>query len=37
MIHDLRRSTRLSIRVVCATLAVPRNSYYHAARPTAAQ
>ena len=37
MIHDLSRSTRQSIRIICATLAVPRSSYYHAARPTAAQ
>ena len=37
MIHDLSRATRQSIRIICATLAVPRSSYYHAARPTATQ
>ena len=37
MIDDLRRATRHSIRIICATLGVPRSSCYHPARPTGAQ
>jgi putative transposase len=37
MIHDLHQATGQPIRLICDTLAVPRSSYYHAARPTATQ
>ena len=34
MIGDIHQSTGHGIRRVCATLGVPRSSYYHAAQPT---
>lgn len=37
MIEDIRRSTGHGIRPICATLGVPRSSYYHAAQPTPRQ
>lgn len=37
MIEDIRRSTGHGIRPICATLDVPRSSYYHAAQPTPRQ
>lgn len=37
MIEDIRQSTGYPIRLICATLEVPRSSYYHAAEPTATQ
>jgi len=37
MIEDIHTSTGHGIRAICATLAVPRSSYYHAATPTATQ
>jgi len=37
MIEDIRTATGHGIRPICATLGVPRSSYYHAAEPTAMQ
>lgn len=37
MIQRLARSTGGSVRQICATLGMPRSSYYHAAQPTATQ
>lgn len=37
MIHHIHQSTGHGIRPICATLEVPRSSYYHAAEPTARQ
>lgn len=37
MIHSLHQDTGHPIRVICEALAVPRSSYYHAARPTPTQ
>jgi putative transposase len=37
MIDGIRSATGHSVRVICATLEVPRSSYYHAAAPTAMQ
>ena len=37
MILLLTEQTGASVRQVCATLGVPRSSFYHAARPTATQ
>ena len=34
MIEDIAKATGHGIRRICATLAVPRSSYYHAAVPT---
>ena len=34
MIGDLHQATGHGIRPICATLRVPRSSYYHAAAPT---
>ncbi|MEO5913473.1 MAG: hypothetical protein ABIS50_04520 [Luteolibacter sp.] len=35
MIEDIHQTTGHGIRPICATLQVPRSSYYHAAEPTA--
>jgi transposase InsO family protein len=37
MIHQIHQSTGHGIRPICATLEVPRSSYYHAAEATARQ
>jgi putative transposase len=37
MIQRLRHSTGCTVRRICATLQLPRSSYYHAATPTASQ
>jgi putative transposase len=37
MIGEIHQTTGHGIRTICATLGVPRSSYYHAARPTATQ
>lgn len=37
MISEIRQTTGHGIRQICATLGVPRSSYYHAATPTATQ
>ena len=37
MIEDLRQATGYGIRQICASLEVPRSSFYHAASPTATQ
>lgn len=37
MIGDIHQSTGHGIRRICATLGVPRSSYYHAAAPTPMQ
>lgn len=37
MISEIRQTTGHGIRQICATLGVPRSSYYHAAKPTATQ
>ena len=37
MIDDIRRATGYGIRQICASLQVPRSSFYHAASPTATQ
>jgi transposase InsO family protein len=37
MIEHIRQATGCTIRRICATLEVPRSSYYHAAEPTATQ
>jgi putative transposase len=37
MIEHIRHATGCTIRRICATLGVPRSSYYHAAEPTATQ
>ena len=37
MIDDLRQATGHGIRPICATLQVPRSSFYHAAAPTPTQ
>ena len=37
MIEDIHTSTGYGIRPICASLEVPRSSYYHAATPTATQ
>ena len=37
MIGDINRSTGHGIRRICATLGVPRSSYYHASGPTPMQ
>jgi putative transposase len=34
MIASIEQSTGHTVRRICATLAVPRSSYYHAAKPT---
>ena len=37
MIDDLRQATGYGIRQICASLQVPRSSFYHAASPTVTQ
>ena len=37
MIEHIRQATGCTIRRICATLGVPRSSYYHAAEPTPTQ
>ena len=37
MIGDIRQSTGCGIRQICASLEVPRSSFYHAAAPTPTQ
>ena len=37
MIEDIRQTTGHGIRQICASLQVPRSSFYHAASPTATQ
>jgi transposase InsO family protein len=37
MIDDIRQGTGCGIRQICASLQVPRSSFYHAASPTATQ
>lgn len=37
MIGEIHQATGHGIRPICATLGVPRSSYYHAANPTASQ
>ncbi|MEN3939848.1 IS3 family transposase [Prosthecobacter sp. SYSU 5D2] len=37
MIHLIFQDTGHSVRLICQCLQVPRNSYYHAATPTASQ
>ena len=37
MIEHIHQTTGYSIRRICATLALPRSSYYHAAQPTSMQ
>ena len=37
MIADIHQATGHGIRQICATLHVPRSSYYHASTPTAMQ
>ena len=37
MIQRLHHSTGCTVRRICATLGLPRSSYYHAATPTASQ
>src|SRR5437867_8500045 len=37
MIDDIRRATGYGIRQICASLQVPRSSFYHAALPTTTQ
>jgi hypothetical protein len=37
MIDDIHHATGHGIRPICATLRVPRSSYYHAAAPTPSQ
>lgn len=37
MIDDLRQATGYGIRQICASLKVPRSSFYHAASPTPTQ
>ena len=37
MIGDIRQSTGCGIRQICASLEVPRSSFYHAAEPTLTQ
>ena len=37
MIDDIRQATGCSIRQICASLQVPRSSFYHAASPTPTQ
>jgi putative transposase len=37
MIGDIHQTTGHPIRLICATLGVPRSSYYHAATPTPSQ
>ena len=37
MIGDIHQATGQGIRRICATLGVPRSSYYHAAAPTPMQ
>ena len=37
MIISIRDSTRATIRRICATLGLPRSSYYHASGPTTTQ
>ena len=37
MIHDIHTATGAGIRKICATLSLPRSSYYHASSPTPTQ
>jgi transposase InsO family protein len=37
MIDDIRQATGCGVRQICASLQVPRSSFYHAAAPTATQ
>jgi putative transposase len=37
MIQDIHTATRAGIRKICATLSLPRSSYYHASSPTPTQ
>jgi transposase InsO family protein len=37
MIHDIQAATGHGIRQICASLQVPRSSFYHAASPTPSQ
>ena len=37
MIDDIRQATGSGIRQICASLEVPRSSFYHAASPTVTQ
>jgi putative transposase len=37
MIGDIHQVTKHPIRLICASLEVPRSSYYHAAKPTPTQ
>ncbi len=37
MIGDLRAATGCGVRQICASLQVPRSSFYHAASPTATE
>jgi putative transposase len=37
MIADIRQATGCGLRQICATLEVPRSSFYHAASPTATE
>jgi hypothetical protein len=37
MIHDIHQATGHGIRPICASLQVPRSSFYHAASPTPTQ